>query len=325
VSRNPDNRSVVFLSASWRNQSSELAFVTRALAGAASRVGTVNVITPAPDGLVEADGAFDVLGIGTEGGHWPRPTVTRWPRSVEAQSWVVDEVDPSARALVESFAQDQFTFSVAPTGGDGDAHLRTLRLVAPDGDGLGIHVPINPLAAQHRHMGLGFTGYILVLTDRPGRSLAVEPPTAAVGWLTSRFYDQHVVVVEGGSAAVWRGRALRGVIPVDTRTDLWRLLAHAQVTVELAPGPIIARESIESLRFGTPVIVPDATVAADHAHLGGGLAFGDVREMLAGVETLLDQSARDAYSREGSRYADAVYGDPSRFVKRLLSILWSGA
>jgi hypothetical protein len=170
-------------------------------------------------------------------------------------------------------------------------------------------------------MGLGFTGYILVLTDRSA-SPPVDPPTSAVGWLTSRFYDHYVVVVEGGSAAAWKGRALRGVVPVDTRTDLWRLLAHAQLTVDLRPGDVIARESVESLRFGTPIVVPGGTVAAAHAHAGGGVAFADTRELFGGVESLLDQSTRRSYSLEGLHYANAVFGDPSAFVNRLADVLW---
>ena len=140
-------------------------------------------------------------------------------------------------------------------------------------------MPVNPLAGTHRHAGLGFTGYILVLTNRPSTP-PVEPPTPAVAWLTSRFHDQYVVVVEGGSAAVWKGRALRGVISVDTRTDFWRLLAHSAMTVDLAPGEIIARECIESLRFGTPIVVPSGTVGAMHAASGGGLAFSDTLGLL---------------------------------------------
>jgi hypothetical protein len=170
-------------------------------------------------------------------------------------------------------------------------------------------------------MGLGFTGYILVLTDRSGAP-SVEPPTPAVAWLTSRFYDRYVVVVEGGSAAAWKGRALRGVVPVDTRTDLWRLLAHAQLTVDLGPGDVIARESIESLRFGTPIVVPADTIAAAHAQAGGGLDFADMRGLFDGVERLLDPSERESFSREGSGYANTVYGDPSAFVTRLADVLW---
>ena len=98
-----------------------------------------------------------------------------------------------------------------------------------------------------------------------------------VAWLTARFPDKEVVVVEDATAAVWRGRVLRGIVDVYTRTDLWRLVAHARVTVDLAPGPIIARECIESLRFGTPIVVPAESAARPHADAGGGMTFSGYR------------------------------------------------
>jgi hypothetical protein len=326
VSGGSAHRSAVVLSASWQRPHSELAFVTRALAGAASRTGSVHVVTPTQSGTVKADGAFDLLGLGAApGGGWPEPAAIRWPRPLEGQvAWIVDEPDQGARSLVDVFGNDQVAFSVARVPGGIGEPVRQLGLVgSAEGNGIGLHVPINPLAGGHRHMGLGFTGYILVLTDRSATP-SVEPPTAAVSWLTSRFYDHHVVVVEGGAAAAWKGRALRGVVPVDTRTDLWRLLAHAQLTVDLEPGDVIARESIESLLFGTPIVVPTGTVAAAHTHAGGGLAFSDTRELFSGVEKLLDDSTRERFSREGSHYAKAVYGDPAGFTERLAAVLWPG-
>jgi hypothetical protein len=276
-----------------------------------------------PAGTSTADGCFDLLGIGTaRGGGWPEPTEARWPPLGELQSWIVDKLDRGAGGLADAFGNGHGVLSVAPVPGGAPAGIRQLALVGPAlGDGLGLHVPINPLAAGHRHMGLGFTGYILVLTDRSG-SPSAEPPTPAVGWLTSRFYDRYVVVVEAGAAAAWKGRALRGVVPVDARTDLWRLLAHAQLTVDLAPGNVIARECIESLRFGTPIVVPAGTVASAHAEAGGGFAFTDVRGLFDGVEILLDDSARRSCSRAGSDYADTAYGDPAAFVTRLAVALW---
>jgi hypothetical protein len=169
------------------------------------------------------------------------------------------------------------------------------------------------MARAHRHTGLGFTGYILVLTDRPSTP-PTTPPTPTAAWLTARFPEQYIVVVEGGAAVVWKGRALRGVVPVDSRTDLWRLLAHASMTVDLGPGDIVARECIESLRLGTPIVVPANTVGAVHARAGGGLTYVDVSDLLAGVERLLRESERVPFSRDGTRYADSAYGDPRTFV-----------
>jgi hypothetical protein len=180
-------------------------------------------------------------------------------------------------------------------------------------DAIGLHVPINPMAATHRHNGLGFTGYLLVLSDRTG-SPDISPPTAMVAWLTARFPRDNVVVVEGANAAVWRGRVLRGVVPVYTRTDLWRLLAHARVTIDLAPGRIVARECIESLRFGTPIIVPTQSAAAPHVTGGGGMTFSGYTELLTCVSHLSDETVRTTLSERGRRYANEHYGDEGFFV-----------
>jgi hypothetical protein len=113
---------------------------------------------------------------------------------------------------------------------------------------------------------------------------------------------------------VWRGRVLRGVVDVYTRTDLWRLVSHARVTVDLAPGRIIARECIESLRFGTPIVVPTNSAARPHADAGGGMTFSGYAELLAAVDHLSDESVRATMSSRGRSYADARYGDPNAFV-----------
>jgi hypothetical protein len=133
-------------------------------------------------------------------------------------------------------------------------------------------------------------------------------------WLTARFPDKEVVVVEDATAAVWRGRVLRGIVDVYTRTDLWRLVAHARVTIDLAPGPIIARECVESLRFGTPIVVPEKSAARPHAEAGGGMTFSGYPELLTGVAHLFDESVRAAMSSRGRSYADTHYGDPRAFV-----------
>jgi hypothetical protein len=181
-------------------------------------------------------------------------------------------------------------------------------------------VPINPIAATHRHNGLGFTDYLLVLSDRC-QAPEVYPPTDMVAWLTARFPDQYVVVIEDAAAAVWRGRVLRGVVSVYTRTDLWRLLAHARVTIDLAPGRIVARECIESLRFGTPLLVPTQSAARPHADAGGGLTFSGFTELLSGVDQFSDDSFRATLSSQGRHYADTHYGDQKAFVNSVSRLL----
>ena len=98
---------------------------------------------------------------------------------------------------------------------------------------------------------------------------------------------------------------------VDTRMDLWRLVAHANVCVDLAPGPHIARECVEALRFGTPIIVPEHSGPAEvHAREGGGSTFGDPGELVAAAGKMRTEANRSAASAVGRRYADSRFGDP---------------
>ena len=313
--------SAVVLSSSWRRPESELSFVTRTVAAALSRHALVTVVAPMPAGAREADGAFDVIGIGEapESG-WPDVGRARWSRPPETGAlWVLDDLSENARALHDDFGGAGRGFFVGPPTGRTSSSLSQLAFTADATTAttaLGVHVPVNPLAAAHRHAGLGFTDYILVLTNRRSTP-PVEPPTPAVAWLTARFYDQHVVVVEGGSAAVWKGRALRGVVSIDTRTDFWRLLAHAAMTVDLAPGEIIARECVESLRFGAPIVVPSGTVGALHAASGGGLIFSDTPGLFESVDQLLDDTERKNCARHGNDYAERLFGDPAAFVTKV--------
>jgi hypothetical protein len=329
MSSGATGRSTLILSRHWKAADSELSFVTRALAGAASRTTEVTVVVPSEAGRPQADGAFDLLpaGVGPEGG-WPDPPDGPWIAAVQAgTNVIVDEIDTTARALLRRLPLPSSVHTVAPSasepGSPGEVALRfTGSSATVSSDSLGLHVPINPLAATHRHNGLGFTDYLLVLSDRVGMD-TVAPPTPMAAWLTARFPDAHVVVVEDASAAVWRGRALRGVVSVDTRTDLWRLLAHAHLTVDLAPGPVIARECIESLRFGTPIVVPSTSAALDHAAAGGGLAYAGYAELLECVERLGAPTVRATTSDIGRRYADSQYGDPAAFVARVARVLTS--
>lgn len=317
--------SVVVLSSSWDHPSTELAFVTRAIAGALSRSSPVMVVTRLPAGSIVPDGAFDVVGIGATDSNWPDPAAaTRTPSFDPNAVWIVDDPSAGACALLNAFGNATTALSITASASL-DSELRQVPLTsarAPANEVLGMLVPVNPLAVAHRHTGLGFTGYVLVLTDRPAAP-PVAPPTPAVAWLTARFYDQDVVVLEGGRAAAWRGRALRGVIGVDTRTDLWRLMAHAKVTVDLAPGEIIARECLESLRLGTPIVAPDGTIGAEHARGGGGFAFENTAELLHQVDRLSDTSLRDRLAECGRAYADRHYGESSTFVEGMARLISS--
>jgi hypothetical protein len=305
----------------WQERLSELAFVTRSIAGAASRHGPVSVLVPGPAGHAQPDGAFDLEGMG-DGND------LSWPGRLDpVGTVVVDQMTPEVATLLSTVGpRAVLSLSALTAAGLHAPSWRQLQLVPTrDGDAsltVTVHVPVNPLAALHRHHGFGFTNYLIVLSDRSGES---EDPPPAVAWLSAAFPEADIILVEDAVASAWRGRALRGKVHVDTRIDLWRLVAHAAVCIDLAPGPYIARECIESLRFGTPIIVPeDSGAAATHAHAGGGSTFGDPAELIAAADRLQGGDNRSAAAEKGQRYADARYGDASALVERVRVLLSDG-
>jgi hypothetical protein len=306
----------VIVAGHWHDRPSELSFVTRAIAGAASRRGPVWVLVPGTAGGREPDGAFDLEGMGEGGG-------LRWPDAISSDcTVVVDDLTPAVAELLTRIGP-RAVFSIS---GGADLHAPTWRpLHLLDGDdghplsAVSVYVPVNPLAERHRHHGFGFTGYQLVLSDSSG---AEGEPPPAVAWLSAAFHEADVLVVQDAVASAWKGRALRGRVTVDTRMDLWRLVAHANVCIDLHPGPYIARECVEALRFGTPIIVPaHSGPAAVHARASGGSTFADPCELLEASAKFQSVDAASAASDAGRHYADGRYGDPGGFVKRVCSLL----
>ena len=306
----------VVLSRYWHRRSSELAYVIRTIAGAASRLGPVSVLVPNPVGTSEADGAFDLLGM-DDGGRY------EWPENApHGATIVVDDFTPEVRALT-SHVDPRACFAVGSLDVRLDQPWSLIPLVPGAGQPfVGLHVPIHPMAAAHRHGGFGFTGYVLVLSDR---AVPTETPPTAAAWLTAAFDDAYVVVVEGAVASAWKGGSLRGSVHVDTRMDLWRLAAHACACVDLASGPYVARECLEALRFGTPIIVPsESGVGAVHAIASGGCTYRDRAELVARVAPFLAPDTRARASASAMRYAEAHYGDPDAFVARLGALIEGG-
>jgi hypothetical protein len=152
--------------------------------------------------------------------------------------------------------------------------------------------------------------------------VAEDEPPPEVAWVSAAFPDDHVVLVEQAVASAWRARALRGRVSVDTRMDLWRLLAHAAVCIDLGPGGLVARECIEALRLGTPVVAPaGGTPVAALAAAGAAATYGDAGDLVDAVGALRDAPTRQAASERGRRHADAQHGDPARSVERLGQLL----
>jgi hypothetical protein len=307
-----NDRTTIVIGRHWHLDQTELAFVTRSIAGALSRISEVAVLAPGPHDARRADGAFDVLGIGEEG-------IYTLPASLPRSSTVfVDDLSPEVVPLLSRLMPATVWYAAKSTR-EVQPTWRQLTLVGEGALPDGFYVRVNRAAEQHRHHGFGFTDYLLVLSDGVPRG---EEPPAAAAWLSAAFPQRDVVVVDAGVASAWRGRSLRGSTTVDTRMDLWRLMAHAGLCIDLAPGRFIARECVESLRFGTPIIVPaDCGPAVLHARVSGGSTFADPQELIAAVAVLQAEHARAVASEAGRRYAESRYANPNSLVSSLRSVM----
>ena len=347
---------VLLLSSTWDGAETEQSFVMRSLAGATSRRRPVDVVTPGPLRSPRADGLFDVhqigtaspdgIGTGSPGDRtgtaspddrtWPLLGDARWPALHPPAVVLVHADDGGAMALAQEFAPSaplvalagsaspvsQADALITVTPDRRDAVAAANPEVASEVYDTGLHVPINPFVTKRPHSGIGFVDYLLVLTDRAGGSGSDgSDPTPWVAWLAARFPRQHTVVIEDGVATVWQWRSRRGAIDVETRTDLWRLFAHARGVIDLRPGPLVARECVEAQLVGTPVVAPTGSIGAEHGAAGGGLCFSNVDELLRAVASLEDRGVRDKLGKQGRTMAEDRYGHPDRLVDRMAHIV----
>ncbi|MGH8987685.1 MAG: hypothetical protein ACRDXC_03685 [Acidimicrobiales bacterium] len=314
---------VAVFSSSWTEAPrSELAAAVRSIAGALTRLAEVDVFVPGT-GQPFGDGAFDVT-----------PISERDPPRRSYTAAVVEPYPGGAAAMARPVASPApgtpvFAVGAAPTPVDGilDVGLdcvdaggggaRCRSGVDPEVHRVGLYARVHPGARSRRHYGLGdVPEYLLVLGDRQIVPAQCSP-TDRVRWLLARFARRHVVVLEGGVARAWRSRSCVAEFDVHTRMDLWILMAQAWAVVDLLPGDLYARECVEALRLGVPVVVPDGGAAARLARAGGGLRFASTADLLACVDALFDPAARASLGAAGRQATDRWYGDPHAFVARL--------
>ncbi len=203
------------------------------------------------------------------------------------------------------------------------------RVAASAGEGsssrlhrLHIALPVNRLAATAGMVGMSAFGtYVLVIS-----AFADDP---ASGRCPPHDYLRHVV----GDVAIAEVRRHRWLVTgpgrrfemtwAPTRMNLWRLMARAAMTVDVrSPGPL-GRETIESLRFGTPVVVPDSSVSAEHAaSSNGGLWYRSRGEMADCMRRLLeDDGLRTRLGASGEAWAEHTHGDTEAFVAEVIRLV----
>lgn len=183
---------------------------------------------------------------------------------------------------------------------------------------LDIALTLNRSATEQGLFGVGWFGrYVLLIRQFPAvgprfdRSITHELLRAVLG-------DIAIAEVDGGR---WRVSDFSNTaqLPVNpTRVNLWRLMAHAEFTVDARPGTPFGREAIESMLFSSPPIVPEGSAAHAHvARANGGLWYTTPGEILDLANCLIDDhDLRRGLRDDGLAYAATHHEQMDDFVER---------
>lgn len=219
-----------------------------------------------------------------------------------------DLVDAADVVLTTSPAERSFVEALRPT--------QLVELPLP--------IPVNLTSAAHRVAGLtNFDNYAVFLRGFPDGTVEHQ---------TTPDYLQLRDAVPGlGFADIshqrWRvhNDDFDYVIPIGpSRVNLLRLLSHAVALVDLRPGGVIAREAIESLLIGTPVVVPTTSRARGVVEeSGGGYVFAAEDELAGALGSLAGvDGSRDEIAARGREWARRMHGDQGRFVAEVTGCLF---
>jgi hypothetical protein len=181
---------------------------------------------------------------------------------------------------------------------------------------IGAPLAANPSALSEPNTWVGDTDYILVLTGVASDDEHAENRLSRL--LRMRFPDRPVGIAHRDAFCAWHKGRLNMGWPVERSSDLARLMAWATVTVDLRPGRLFARRCVDSLLYGTPIVVPHDSRGREHAQRGrGGLWFHDAPELAWCVESMLEPTTNDIFGAQGRSYAEEEYGSTDRFIERV--------
>jgi len=267
----------------------------------------------APD-LVVVAGAGGVAGLQVVGGAAGDAAVVLVPLL-----HVGAPLDPGRNGAGAVF--DRVAAVVTATPGERD----TARLFPLDpGTCIDVGVPLRADSNARREPNtyIGSDDYVLVLTGVTSDAADIRADLAR---LVRLAFPGHLVGIAATDAfEVWHhGRSTVGWA-IERNGDLQRLLAWAEMVVDLRPGPLFGRRAVESLLQGTPVVVPGQSAARQHAAAGGGLWFTSPEELLSCLDALEDPEVRTALGGQGWEAATRRYGSPEAFVERVLGAVGWG-
>ncbi|MGH9096096.1 MAG: glycosyltransferase [Acidimicrobiales bacterium] len=242
----------------------------------------------------------------------------------------VDRVAPELPVMLLALGSDLYSLSFSHFARVFDraqvvlAITETERLAIIDRHGgparvhrIGAPLAANSSVLNEPNTWVGKSDYVFVITGAKTR--ADEETVTLARLIRLRFPENPVAISATDALSAWHQGRLGEGWPVERSSDLNRLMAWARVVVDLRPGPLLGRRAVDSLLYGTPIVVPGNSRAREHAELGGGgLWFDTPGELAWCVEAMLDPEVRAVFSAQGRAYAEAAYGSTDGFIERVL-------
>ncbi|HVB04705.1 MAG TPA: hypothetical protein VNF07_00430 [Acidimicrobiales bacterium] len=189
---------------------------------------------------------------------------------------------------------------------------------------LELALPLNRAATGHMLFGVHWFGrYVLLIRSFPpgghryARSVTRELLSSLLGVSVAEVDGERFTISDRDNAVD---------LPVNpTRVNLWRLMAHAAVTIDARPAGPFGQEAIESLLLGTPVVVPAGSAAHAVARAsGGGLSYVEPGDLVDAARSLLRPGAGEEAGAAGRSWAETTHGDAERFVTHLAGVVLGG-
>ena len=181
---------------------------------------------------------------------------------------------------------------------------------------IGAPLSTNPSERSEPNGWVGEDEYVLVVTGAGRKQQHKEAELVRI--LRLHRPQTKVAIAHPDAFCVWQNGRSTSSWAIERHSDMSRLMAWARLTVDLRPGNLFARRSLDSLMRGTPIVVPEDSRAREHAECGGGgLWFSTPSELAWCVDALLDPATNDVFAAQGRSYAEAEYGSTDRFIVRV--------
>lgn len=182
---------------------------------------------------------------------------------------------------------------------------------------VGLPMAANQSVLREPNTYTGEEDYAVVLTGV--REASPEWPSVLGRLLEARFAGRKLALVTSDSFTVMDEGIHKRPPGTVKGSDFLRLMAWADVTVDLRPGRLFARRCLESLLYGTPVVVPATSRAQEHAKAGGGLWYEDPSDLLRFVDALLSSELGRQLGIQGKLYAESRYGSTDNFIDNVVA------